>query len=61
MKARHPPSSMPNILTYDAVMRAWQPENIGLRPKTPSWNQSDSVIFSELSSMLAGNEEPPPA
>ncbi len=58
VKARKPPSSMPNILTYYAVMRAWQPQNIGLRPKTPAWNQCDSVIFSELSNMLAGNEDP---
>jgi multiple sugar transport system substrate-binding protein len=58
VKARRPPSAMPNILTYSAVSRAWQPDKIGLRPKTPAWNECDTVIFSELSKMLAGNQGP---
>lgn len=58
VKARRPPSAMPNILTYYAVMKAWKPQNIGLRPKTPSWNECDSVIYSNLSSMLAGGQAP---
>lgn len=58
VKARRAPSAMPNILTYDAVTRAWRPDKIGLRPKTPAWNECDSVIFSELSKMLAGSEGP---
>ncbi|MGB9185203.1 MAG: extracellular solute-binding protein [Solirubrobacteraceae bacterium] len=58
VKARRPPSAMPNILTYEAVTRAWQPHNIGLRPKIPAWNECDSVIFSELSTMLAGGDTP---
>jgi multiple sugar transport system substrate-binding protein len=57
-KARKPPSKMPNILTYDAVSQAWKPENIGLRPKIPAWNECDTTIFSSLSKMLAGSQSP---
>jgi multiple sugar transport system substrate-binding protein len=55
-KARKPPSSMPNVLTTDAVFEAWRPENIGLRPKIAAWNECDTVIFTELSKMLAGSQ-----
>jgi multiple sugar transport system substrate-binding protein len=54
--ARKPPSSMPNILTTDAVFEAWRPENIGLRPKIAAWNECDTIIFTELSKMLAGSQ-----
>jgi multiple sugar transport system substrate-binding protein len=54
--ARKPPSKMPNVLTTDAVFEAWQPENIGLRPKIAAWNECDTVIFTELSKMLAGRQ-----
>jgi multiple sugar transport system substrate-binding protein len=54
--ARKPPSKMPNVLTTDAVFEAWQPDNIGLRPKIAAWNECDTVIFTELSKMLAGNQ-----
>ena len=47
---------MPNVLTTDAVFEAWQPENIGLRPKIAAWNECDTVIFTELSKMLAGSQ-----
>ena len=57
-KAKKPPSPMPNILTADAVFEAWQPENIGLRPKIPAWNECDTAIFTQLSKMLAGQQEP---
>lgn len=53
-KNETPPTSMPNILTAPAVRKAWEPQNIGLRPKIPSWNQCDAVIYTELSKMLAG-------
>jgi multiple sugar transport system substrate-binding protein len=49
---------MPNILTYEAVSRAWRPENIGLRPKIPAWNECDTTIFSEFSKMLSGSQTP---
>jgi len=58
IKARKPPSSMPNILTYEAVSQAWKPENIGLRPKIPAWNECDTTIFSNFSKMLAGAQSP---
>src|SRR3954454_8887824 len=57
-RAKHPPSKMPNILTADAVFEAWRPENIGLRPKIPAWNECDTAIFTELSKMLAGQQDP---
>jgi multiple sugar transport system substrate-binding protein len=57
-KARKPPSKLPNILTYDAVSQAWKPENIGLRPKIPAWNECDTTIFSNFSKMLAGSQTP---
>ena len=52
------PTEMPNILTAPAVRKAWEPQNIGLRPKTPSWNQCDAVIYTNLSQMLAGAKSP---
>jgi multiple sugar transport system substrate-binding protein len=57
-KARKPPSKMPNVLTTDAVFEAWRPENIGLRPKIAAWNECDTVIFTELSKMIAGSQSP---
>jgi multiple sugar transport system substrate-binding protein len=57
-KARKPPSKMPNILTADAVFEAWEPENIGLRPKIAAWNECDTTIFTQLSKMLAGQQDP---
>ena len=57
-RARKPPSSMPNVLTTNAVFEAWQPNNIGLRPKIAAWNECDTVIFTELSKMLAGSQSP---
>jgi multiple sugar transport system substrate-binding protein len=43
---------------YEAVSKAWEPENIGLRPKIEEWNKCDTVIFTELSKMLAGDKSP---
>lgn len=57
-EAEKRPSKMPNILTYEAVSKAWQPENIGLRPKIEKWNKCDTVIFTEVSKMLAGDKSP---
>jgi multiple sugar transport system substrate-binding protein len=54
--ARKPPSKIPNVLTTEAVFEAWQPENIGLRPKIAAWNECDTVIFTELSKMIAGSQ-----
>jgi multiple sugar transport system substrate-binding protein len=57
-KAKNPPSDMPNVLTTDAVFEAWKGENIGLRPKIAAWNECDTVIFTQLSKMLAGQQDP---
>jgi multiple sugar transport system substrate-binding protein len=52
------PSPMPNILSAAAVNEAWKPENVGMRPKIPTWNQCDTIIFTELSKMLVANQAP---
>jgi len=57
-KAMEPPSDMPNMLTYDAVSTSWESDNIGLRPKIPAWNECDTIIFTELSSMLVSGKSP---
>jgi multiple sugar transport system substrate-binding protein len=46
------------MLTADAVSQAWESQNIGLRPKIQQWNRCDTVIFTELSKMLAGDKSP---
>jgi multiple sugar transport system substrate-binding protein len=56
--AEHWPSPMPIMLAGQAVSAAWQPENAGLRPKIPMWNECDTTIYTELSRMLAGDATP---
>ena len=53
-----PPTDMPNALTSPTSLEAWEAQNIGLRPKTPTWNQCDAVIYTELSKMVAGGKSP---
>ncbi|MEG1516099.1 MAG: extracellular solute-binding protein [Clostridia bacterium] len=48
-------SSMPNLKSCGAVQQAWATENAYLRPKIPTWPQADTIIYTELSKMLAGN------
>ena len=57
-EAKTRPSDAPNMLTADAVFKAWEPENVGLRPKIPSWNECDTIIYTELSKMLVGQKDP---
>ncbi len=57
-KAMKWPSDMPNLLTYDAVSEAWEPEKIGLRPKIPAWNECDTAIYTEVSRMLIDQKSP---
>jgi multiple sugar transport system substrate-binding protein len=57
-QARTRPSDAPNMLTAQAVSAAWEPENIGLRPKIPQWNECDTTIYTEVSKMLAGEKSP---
>lgn len=52
------PSTMPNMTTADVVLKAWDPEYIGLRPKVATWNQLDTVVFTELSKMISGSTTP---
>lgn len=56
--AEQRPSELPNMLTADAVRTAWEPQNIGLRPKIPMWNACDTAIFTEISKMIAGESNP---
>jgi multiple sugar transport system substrate-binding protein len=46
------------MLTADAVFKAWDSQNIGLRPKIQQWNKCDTIIFTELSKMLVGDKSP---
>jgi len=57
-RAEHRPSKLPNMLTRDAVRTAWEPANVGLRPKIPMWNACDTAIYTELSGMIAGESTP---
>lgn len=57
-EAAQRPSEAPNMLTDDAVTTAWKTENVGFRPKIPSWLDCDTAIFTELSKMLAGGKGP---
>ncbi|WP_200939262.1 extracellular solute-binding protein [Arthrobacter sp. Leaf337] len=52
------PSTLPNMLTATAVNTAWEADYIGLRPKIPMWNECDTALFTELSRMLAGQQNP---
>ena len=58
VEAEQAPSELPNMLSGPAVRTAWEPENIGLRPKIPMWNACDTAIFTELSKMIAGQSSP---
>jgi multiple sugar transport system substrate-binding protein len=57
-KAEEGPSDMPNMLAAKVALEAWKPENIGLRPKIPTWNECDTAIFTGLSKMLGGGQGP---
>jgi len=53
-KNSHEPTTMPNMLTADTMQVAWDANHIGLRPKIPQWNEADTVVFTQISKMLAG-------
>lgn len=57
-EAKTRPSNAPTMLTAQALTQAWKPENIGLRPKIPSWNPVDVTIYTELSKMLVSGKSP---
>lgn len=52
------PSKYPNIRTAPAVLKAWEKDNIGLRPKVAQWVELDTIIFTELSKMLTRGQDP---
>ena len=53
-----PPTNVPNLLTYDAVSEAWRPEEHRAQTQDPTWNECDTVIYTEVSKMLAGQKTP---
>jgi multiple sugar transport system substrate-binding protein len=57
-QAENRPTDLPNMLTAAAVRTAWEPGNIGLRPKIPMWNACDTAIFTGLSKMIVGQQDP---
>jgi multiple sugar transport system substrate-binding protein len=52
------PSKYPNIKTAPAVLKAWEPENIGYRPKVPQWVELNTIVFTELSKMITQDADP---
>ncbi|TCL76488.1 carbohydrate ABC transporter substrate-binding protein (CUT1 family) [Hydrogenispora ethanolica] len=48
----------PIMESLHTVTEAWKPENIFLRPKTPYWLDVNTVVFTNLSYMLAGKLSP---
>lgn len=48
----------PMMESLQTVTEAWKPENIVLRPKTPYWLEVNTVVFTNLSYMLAGKMSP---
>jgi len=49
---------MPNLLPMKAVLQAWEPGYVYMRPKIPQWPQIDTIIYTELSKMLADRQSP---
>lgn len=41
-----------------AAQEAWKEGNVYMRPKIPMWPQIDTIIYTELSKMLAGRQSP---
>jgi len=50
--------SPPLVEALRATEKAYKPENIYLRPKIPQWLECDTVVYTELSKMLAGQKSP---
>jgi len=49
----------PIMVTLDTVLKAWEPDNIGLmQGKIVQWVAVDTAIFTHLSKMLIGEETP---
>ncbi|MTI81085.1 MAG: extracellular solute-binding protein [Firmicutes bacterium] len=50
--------AMPNLTSMSATLEAWKIENSYGRPKIPMWPEADTIIFTELSKMLADQQDP---
>lgn len=50
--------AMPNLLPMTATLDAWKTENVYMRPKIPQWPQVDTIVYTEISKMLAGGKTP---
>ena len=57
-KAMSRPSDLPGMLSTPAALTAWEEAHFGLRPKTPFWLRINNVVFTQLSTMLAGAKSP---
>lgn len=62
-KAMEDPTSaeakkMPNLTAMSATLEAWKTENAYGRPKVAQWPEIDTIVFTELSKMLAGQQDP---
>ncbi|HEX7058101.1 MAG TPA: extracellular solute-binding protein [Bacilli bacterium] len=49
---------LPLASSLSAVQEAWKEGNVYMRPKIPMWPQVDTIVYTELSKMLAGRETP---
>lgn len=46
----------PNLIAMQGTLTAWKPQNIAFRPKVSTWLKLDTIIFTELSKMIAGKQ-----
>ncbi|WP_182298954.1 extracellular solute-binding protein [Cohnella cholangitidis] len=49
---------LPLASSLSAVQEAWKEGNVYMRPKIPMWPQVDTIVYTELSKMLAGRQSP---
>ena len=49
---------LPLASSLMAAQEAWKEGNVYFRPKIPMWPQIDTIVYTELSKMLAGRQSP---
>ncbi|WP_276354557.1 ABC transporter substrate-binding protein [Cohnella caldifontis] len=49
---------LPLASSLTAAQEAWKEGNVYMRPKIPMWPQIDTIVYTELSKMLAGRQSP---
>lgn len=56
--ANKPPSesSIPNVAM--PLRKAWEPQNMGMRPHSRNWNELNEALFSGISQAINGNTSP---